>query len=104
MRLAGLTEQLARLLAPFPVHHQRQAIDNDVQKTADDQPDEGCADNDQKFRQLCCSVENQITAPILKIGRYIAITSPPTSTPRIAMISGSSRLLRPSTALSTSSS
>jgi hypothetical protein len=46
----------------------------------------------------------QITAPILKIGRYMATTRPPTSTPRMAMIIGSSRLLRLSTALSTSSS
>ena len=44
------------------------------------------------------------TAPSLKIGRYIAMTRPPTSTPRIAMISGSSRLDMLSTALSTSAS
>ena len=42
--------------------------------------------------------------PSLKIGRYIAITRPPTSTPRITMISGSSRLDIASTALSTSAS
>src|SRR5690606_37242738 len=45
----------------------------------------------------------QITEPILKIGRYMATTRPPTRTPRIAMIIGSSKLLRLSTALSTSS-
>ena len=44
------------------------------------------------------------TAPILKIGKYIAITSPPTRTPSTAMINGSSRLLNPSTRLSTSAS
>ena len=47
---------------------------------------------------------DQITAPSLKIGRYIAMTRPPTSTPRIAMMSGSSSDERPSTAVSTSSS
>ena len=47
---------------------------------------------------------DQMTAPILKIGRYIAMTRPPTSTPRMAMIIGSSRLLMLSTALSTSAS
>ena len=46
----------------------------------------------------------QTTAPSLKIGRYIATTMPPTSTPRITMMSGSSRLDSASTAASTSAS
>ena len=40
----------------------------------------------------------------LKIGRYSAITMPPTSVPMITMINGSSRVDRVSTALLTSSS
>lgn len=44
------------------------------------------------------------TAPSLKIGRYIAITNPPTITPSTAMIKGSNRLLKPSTRSSTSAS
>ena len=46
----------------------------------------------------------QTAAPSLKIGRYMAMTRPPTSTPRIAMMSGSSKLLIASTAASTSAS
>ena len=44
------------------------------------------------------------TEPSLKIGRYIAITRPPISTPRMTMISGSISDARPATASSTSSS
>ncbi len=40
----------------------------------------------------------------LKIGRYSEMTMPPTMTPRITMINGSSRVLSVSTAFSTSSS
>ncbi len=47
---------------------------------------------------------DQIAAPNLKMGRYMAITMPPTNTPRMAMIAGSSRLLIASTAASTSAS
>ena len=39
-----------------------------------------------------------------KIGRYIAITMPPTTTPSSAIITGSSSVNRPATATSTSSS
>ena len=44
------------------------------------------------------------TLPSWKIGRYIAMTRPPTITPRITMMRGSSRLDIESTALSTSAS
>ncbi len=46
----------------------------------------------------------QTTWPILKIGRYIATTSPPMTTPRITMIIGSISEDRLSTASSTSRS
>jgi hypothetical protein len=39
-----------------------------------------------------------------KIGMYIAMTMPPTTTPRIAIMIGSSNVSRPATAVSTSSS
>jgi hypothetical protein len=39
-----------------------------------------------------------------KIGMYIAMTMPPTTTPRIAIMIGSSSVSRPATAVSTSSS
>ena len=40
----------------------------------------------------------------LKIGMYIEMTMPPTMTPRMAIITGSSSVIRPATAVSTSSS
>jgi hypothetical protein len=45
-----------------------------------------------------------MTEPSMKIGRYMAIINPPTSTPSTDMISGSSKAVRPSTLLSTSAS
>jgi hypothetical protein len=48
--------------------------------------------------------KRQTTCPILKIGRYIATTSPPMTTPRTTMISGSISDDRLSTASSTSRS
>ena len=44
------------------------------------------------------------TCPILNMGKYIAITKPPIMMPSMAMIIGSKRVLKESTALSTSSS
>ena len=58
----------------------------------------------RRFRDIASRGAHQTTAPSLKIGRYMAMTRPPTSTPRIAMISGSSKLLIASTAASTSAS
>ena len=48
--------------------------------------------------------QRQTTWPSLKIGRYIATTRPPITTPRNTMISGSSRLDSAATASSTSRS
>ncbi len=88
-RLAS--REFVALPSPLPIQDDRRAIDHDVQEAADQQPQNEAS-------------RNHTTAPSLKIGRYIAITRPPTSTPRIAMISGSSRLDMLSTALSTSAS
>ena len=46
----------------------------------------------------------QITEPSIKIGRYMAIISPPIRTPSIDIIMGSRRELKLSTALSTAAS
>ena len=97
-------EQGLALLAPFPLHHQRQAVDHHVQEAADQQADQAGKSRQQRQGGLQRAGLDQMTAPILKIGRYIAMTRPPTSTPSMAMIIGSSRLLMLSTALSTSAS
>ncbi len=54
--------------------------------------------------RYCRGVTVYTTWPSWKMGRYMAMISPPISTPSTAMISGSSMLVRPSTILSTSSS
>ena len=98
---------VGRLRAPLPLQHERQAVDDDVQEAADGEPDE--SRHRRKQGGMCREQGHgrgpgQTTAPSLKIGRYIAMTRLPTSTPRMAMISGSSSEDRPSTAVSTSSS
>ena len=53
------------------------------------------------------SVSNMAYVNLLiksKIGMYIAMTMPPTTTPRTAIMIGSSSVSRPATAVSTSSS
>ena len=56
------------------------------------------------WRRARGAVGGQITAPSLKIGRYIATTRPPITTPRNTMMIGSSRLDSAVTASSTSRS
>ena len=99
--------ELGRLRAPLPLQHERQAVDDDVQEAADGEPHEPGHRRKQggiRREQGHGRGPGQITAPSLKIGRYIAMTRLPTSTPRMAMISGSRSDDRPSTAVSTSSS
>src|SRR5690606_8756550 len=81
--------QLA-VAAPAAVQHLRQAVDHDVQEAADHEAEDEHHGHEQT--RVTAEQVDQITEPILKIGRYIATTRPPTSTPRIAMINGSSRL------------
>jgi hypothetical protein len=97
-------QHLLRLRPPLPVEHDRQAVDDHVQEAADQQRQQERAADEQRGDLLQHVGGGQITAPSLKMGRYMAMTRPPTSTPRITMISGSSRLERPSTAASTSAS
>ena len=113
-------QELRRLQAPVAVEHDRQAVNDDVEKAAHEQTDhEHGADEQQRrleihrrkvgqhapYLQFAAAASAVYTTePNLKMGRYIAMTMPPTSTPRIAMIIGSSRLDMLSTALSTSAS
>src|SRR5690606_19290669 len=100
----ALGQHLRGLRPPLPVEHDRQPVDHHVQEAADQQRQQERAANEQRGHFLEQLGERQMTAPSLKIGRYMATTRPPTSTPRITMISGSSRLERASTAASTSAS
>ena len=98
-------QHLARVCAPAPVQHDRQPVDHHVQEAADQQrKNEGAAREQRPVRGKQLGQFVQTTAPSLKIGRYIATTMPPTSTPRITMMNGSSRLDNASTAASTSAS
>src|SRR5487761_693281 len=62
---------------------------------------EGNRETGRRRRRPAGDAQNAL--PRLKMGRYMATTSPPTSTPRITMMKGSMRLDMLSTALSTSS-
>jgi len=121
--------QLGAFLSPLPIEYHRQTVDDHIQKAAHEQPEHqagtdkptGRGGQQLEYGHSCVSrmktprrraassvclnaVRRQTTEPSLKIGRYIAITRPPTSTPSTAMISGSNRLDMESTALSTSAS
>jgi hypothetical protein len=90
---------------PLAFQHDRHAVDDDVEEAADQQTEQEYHRDERRGQFLEeLRQRGQTTAPSLKIGRYMAMTRPPTSTPRIAMISGSSKLLIASTAASTSAS
>jgi len=95
---------LLAITAPLPVKYQRVPVDNHIQEAADKQAKNQPGKNNGCLvhldREQCC----QIAWPRLKIGRYIAMTMVPTMTPMMTMIIGSIRLVRTSTAVSTSSS
>ncbi len=97
--------QLRTLRPPIALQHYRNAVDDDIQEAADQQPQhQHGADEERRGGGQGIEQDGHTTEPSLKIGRYIAMTRPPTSTPSTAMISGSSRLDIASTALSTSDS
>ncbi len=119
--LSAERQQLDGLGAPLALQHDGQPVDDDVEKAADHQPQHehrpheqqgaGCVEHGEIVQHelnplpaVPTAAVYPTTEPSLKIGRYIAITMPPTSTPRIAMMIGSSRLDMLSTALSTSAS
>ena len=99
-------EILKRLRTPLTLHHDRQAINHDVEEAADQQAQQSSGQNKGQHvaGQIIHQHHNQTTAPSWKIGRYMAMIKPPTSTPSTAMIIGSIRAVSPSTILSTSSS
>ena len=102
-------------------------MDDDVQEAADAQADDGAtattntgsasirrrlsdgrraldATRRRASHATVPTARGQMTAPSLKIGRYIATTRPPMTTPRNTMMIGSSRLDSAATASSTSRS
>jgi len=101
-------QQLATLLAPRMHQALWQAQDHDVEKTADNEPkhaaerNHGARDTEEIGHVVVAGYPT--TAASLKIGRYMPTTMPPTSTPMITMMNGSSRLDNASTALLTSCS
>ncbi len=97
-------EHSAHSPAPLALQHDRHAVDHHVQEAARRAAPARRTCAMTSAGNLQRETRDQTTAPSLKIGRYIAMTRPPTSTPRIAMISGSSKLDMASTALSTSAS
>lgn len=106
-RATGLRRQAEYLMglgAPVPFEHFWQAPDQHVEEAADDQPEHQCCPDEQPGMEDQELVQGHIqnAVPSWKIGRYMAITSAPTMLPSTTMISGSIRLLRLSTRLSTS--
>ncbi len=102
----GLFDPFSETRLPVTLEHDRQPVDDDVEEAADEQGQCEDAPGQQpgRRREDVDGIGDQMTAPSLKIGRYIATTMPPTSTPRMTMIIGSSRLDSASTAASTSAS
>src|SRR5574341_449784 len=98
----GRAGELRALGAPLPLEHLRQAVNDDDEEAADDQAGEH-RDGDEK-RGIRVERSGQTAWPILKIGRYMAMTMPPMSVPSTTMIMGSIRLDSASTASSTSDS
>src|SRR5690625_1556942 len=95
-------EVAAGIALPVALQLHRQAVNHHVEEAADQQPrhhDDGHQERDRK-RFRC----HQITLPSWKMGRYMATIRQPTRIPSTAMIMGSSRVVRLSTALSTEAS
>ena len=125
-RSGRLAAQLGALRLPAALEHLRQPVDHDVQEAADAQPDDsgsvakrigmahGGSRRERRPARPCGRAaaggagprarRRQTTEPSLKIGRYIATTRPPITTPRNTMMIGSSRLDSAATASSTSRS
>ena len=97
---------MGNIIIRFALHHFWQTMDHDIEKTADQEAKQA-GYRSAKDISRCCEqdgIGHYTTCPNLKIGRYIAITKPPISTPKTTMMSGSIRLDIASTASSTSCS
>ena len=95
----GVTELPGNVAPPLALKHQGQAVHHDVEEAAHEQPQQR---QDPGREQQLQGLAGQITAPSLKMGKYIAITMPPMSTPSTTMMKGSIKLASPLTISSTS--
>src|SRR5690606_8417129 len=98
--LGGNPEKIPGIPLPLGLQLAGQAVDDDVDKASYTQPD----DQARAIKHQHLFIDHPTTFPRLKMGRYMAINSPPTSTPSTDMIRGSSSAVRLSTWLSTDSS
>src|SRR5690242_20550180 len=112
LRIVGrrVAEQLARLHAPVVLEPARQAQDDDVEEAPDEKAEQPGQRGQLSGFSCPCKIGHALcgdqptTAASLKIGRYMPMTMPPTSTPMMTMMNGSRRLDSASTALLTSCS
>lgn len=77
----GMTEVVA-VMRRFVQHHARQAMNHYVGKAAHEQAEQGHVPR------------SHTTCPISNIGKYKAMTKPPTKTPSTTMMAGSTSLDR----------
>ena len=98
----GQAQYVARLGLPVPFKHLGQAPRQHIDKAAHQQAENQGA-GDKRVGVMAQQFNHaQITWPRLKIGKYMAMTSPPTMTPSTTMMIGSSNVVRWSTCVSTS--
>jgi hypothetical protein len=95
-------QQFPGLCSPVLLEHFGQAPYQDIDKAARQQAEDQGADDKSVWMAVKKLNHAQITWPNLKIGKYMAITSPPTMTPSTTMIAGSINAVRLSTRVSTS--
>ena len=76
----------------------------DPSSTRADDDSDGDEPSERSRRKSISSASGVSLLIMSKIGMYIAMTMPPTTTPRKAIMIGSSSVSRPATAVSTSSS
>jgi len=102
LRLDWQAQELARLRLPVALQHARQAVDHHVEETAHHRTDEQRREELHAERQPGHGAH--MVWAILKMGRYMATTMPPMTTPRKTMMIGSSSWESEATASSTSRS
>ena len=90
---------LGAFSVPLLLQHLWKSMDDDVQKTANQQTEQNCEGDIPQ-----CKNVHQTTCPNLKIGRYMATTMLPMMPPRNTMMMGSIRLESQATISSTSCS
>ena len=95
-----------QLVLPGALHHRRQPVDHDIQKTADERAEHQRRSQERPalLRQKFQQERTYTTAPSLKIGKYIATTMVPITIPKKTIMIGSIRDDSAATASSTSRS